>query len=1048
MSSKESFSIYNASAGSGKTFTLVKAYLKILFTSGHALSFRNILALTFTNKAVAEMKDRVIKMLVEFSNPDILIHPTPMFVMLSEELERDHEKLHQQSNLILHHIVHNYAAFDISTIDKFNHRLIRTFAHDLKLPLNFEVELDTKTILAKAVDKLIDRAGTDKVLTKLLVDFAIEKADDDKSWDISYDFNKIAQLLTNENDLPYINSIKDKSLDDFGKLKSSIANQIKQLTKDLIQIGEDTLKLIEEQNLIHNDFSRGSLPNYFIALTNENFKNSFDSKWQTEIETAKLYPSRVSEATAATIDSLQPILSESFQLSKQGIYQLRLLKNIIKNITPLSVLNAIYTSLQEIKAEEDLVLISEFNAIISNEIKSQPAPFIYERIGEKFKHYFIDEFQDTSVKQWENLIPLIDNTLISENLKGETGTAMLVGDAKQAIYRWRGGKAEQFIDLYNLSLTPFQIQQSVANLPANYRSLKTIVEFNNSFFKHLSNLSLSDASHVEIYKASFQDYSLNQEGYVDISFLECEKTDKDDEYGKKVMDIINTAQNNNFELRDICIITRKTKEANALAEYLSCEGIPIISSESLLLCNSPEVQFLTNLIALAAQPNNDLLKIEILDYLAEYHLNLEDKHQFFESLIHRSSSEMFQGLSIYELHFDLTSFHHLPFYEAVESAIRSFGLHKTPNAYIQFFLDIVLDYSQGQNVSFSDFTSYWNVKKDKLAIASPQGHNAVQLMTIHKAKGLEFPIVIFPYANQDIYFDMSPTIWLPVDPKNFNGFENVFININKDLEESDSMGKEIYKNYRAQLELDSINLLYVVLTRAVEQLFIITEYDLDKSGNEKLNYYSGLFINYLKSLNLWVDSTRTYHLGNPQRKLNSKPVPASTHPDSFISVAKEDHNLKILTNAGYLWDTAQEAAIEKGNLVHLLMSQIKSKEDVSLVFDIFERSGDMSREQSQKLKVLVDEIIAHPQLSPYFEKDKTIYNERDILASGGLILRPDRIVINKMNESAIIDYKTGVERSKHFQQLREYQSILEEMGFKVLKKILVYINEDIQIKEF
>lgn len=1044
-----SFLIYNASAGSGKTFTLVKSYLKILFTSHHQLAFKEILALTFTNKAVAEMKERVLDMLIVFSDPNILEKPTPMFEALSTELQIQSEDLHKKSKTILNAIAHNYASFDISTIDKFNHRLIRTFAYDLKLPLNFEVEMDTGTILAKAVDQLIDKAGTEKALTKILVDFAIEKADEDKSWDVAYDFNEIAKLLINENDMAFIESLKDRSPDDFKALRTSLINQIAQNEEEIFQKAQEMLMLIQSHDLEHNDFTRSSLPEYFLKLTKHQFDANYDNvKWQVDlIEGNALYPGRITGHKAATIEAIQPIIAKTFIQTKEGVSKIKFLKNILKSITPLSVLNAIYKTLQDIKTDEDLVLISEFNSIISNEIKSHPAPFIYERIGEKYKHYFIDEFQDTSAKQWENLIPLIDNAISNQNLKGETGSAMLVGDAKQAIYRWRGGKAEQFIDLYTNLNHPFHIKQRVENLPVNYRSLEAIVSFNNSFFKHLSTFAFSDIAHQKIYEASHQDQFLQGEGLVELSFLEFEKEEKDEVYGLKVLEVIYKAQKNNFELRDMCVITRKKNEGIAIAEYLSIKGIPVISSESLLLKNSPEVQFLTNIIALASQPYNDMLKIEVLSYLADHQLQLEDKHLFFDHLVHLEAGIMFKKLSQYHLFFDFNHFLQLPFYEAVESLIRQFRLNKTPNAYIQFFLDEVLDYSLKNNAGFLNFMAHWTIQKEKLSIAAPQGDNAVQVMTIHKSKGLEFPVVIFPYANQNIYFDLAPKMWFPVNPELYNGFSDVFIAVNKDLEGLGELGQTKYLNYRSQLELDSINLLYVVLTRAVEQLYILSEFDVDKGQNEKLGLYSGLFINYLKAVGLWQDSERTYTLGQTNRVLPTKKIEHAEIQKQFISVAKESHDLKIVTNAGYLWDTEQETAIEKGNLIHLILSKIRTKDDIDFVFETLEDKGDLNEQQSLELKLVINAMVSHAQLKDYFVPELTVYNEKDIMVSGGLIFRPDRIVINDQGDAVIIDYKTGAEDHSHQNQIIQYQSILEDMGFNVVKKILVYINEDIQVKE-
>ncbi len=1052
MSKESAFTIYNASAGSGKTYTLVKEYLKILLKSKSSLAFKNILALTFTNKAVAEMKERIIRTLQEFSEESILSEPNTMFSTLSKELEMEPKLLHLKSKSILEMIVHNYAAFDISTIDKFNHKLIRTFAYDLKLPLNFEVELDTINLLSRAVDKLIDKAGTDEGLTKVLVDFAIEKADDDKSWDVSYDFNHIAKLLINENDIPYINLLKGKTLDDFKNLKTKLLKSIADHETKIIVASQETLNLINTNGLQFNDFSSGYLPKYFQKLTEGSFNVTFKLKWQTDLEEGRtLYPKRVSPDTASKINSIQHQLLKCFLSCKENIIQYKFLKNILKNITPLSVLNAINNTLNELKNDNDLLLISEFNSLISNEIKNQPAPFIYERIGEKFKHYFIDEFQDTSQLQWENMIPLINNALSGENLKGETGSAMIVGDAKQAIYRWRGGKAEQFIDLYN-DVNPFFVEKLVQNLPANYRSLKHVVDFNNSFFKHLSGFALTNQSHQIIYDTSRQDHTIDKEGFVELSFLDVKNMEVDENKDllqcQKVIEIIRRVQDHGFKLKDICIITRKSKEGIAIAEYLSTENIAIVSSESLLLQNSPEVNFIAAIISLATQPKNEMIKIDVLSYLAEHKLKLEDKHSFFSRLVQKEVSQLFKNLSEFGFIFNFDNFLQLSLYEAVESIVRAFHFNETSNAYLQFFMDEVLDYSQKYNSSFSGFSSHWELKKEKLSVVSPQGNDAVQIMTIHKSKGLEFPVVIFPYANQDIYFDMLPKTWFPVEKNDYYGFSNVFINMNKELEDYGELATNLYNNYRSELELDTINLLYVVMTRAVEQLYIVSELDLDSKQNEKLTCYSGLFINYLKSINHWNDSQNVYAFGNPTRQIYPKDKQNTMTQSEFICTSKEDHNLTIITSSGYLWDTAQEKAQEKGNLVHLIMSQINTNSEIASVMDNYYASGLLKSEQILELTPLIEHIVNHKDLKSYFVDGLIIYNEKDIITKEGEILRPDRIVINQMNEATIIDYKTGIEKPAHLQQLLNYQSILEEMDFKVIKKILIYINEDIQVKEF
>ncbi|WP_338732365.1 UvrD-helicase domain-containing protein [Mangrovimonas cancribranchiae] len=1047
MPQQDTFTIYNASAGSGKTYTLVKNYLQIILASNNLLKFRTLLALTFTNKAVNEMKSRIIETLKLFSEESILTANHPMFNDLAQELSISPKDLHQKSATLLQTMVHNYAAFDISTIDKFNHRLIRTFAHDLKLPVNFEVELDTTYLLSKAVDLLIEEAGTNKKLTKVLVDFAIEKADDDRSWNIAYDFNQIAKLLINENDIPYINQLKGKTVTDFANLKTALLKTQKEKSDHIIKQAKDALELIEAASLEHNDFSRGSLPKYFTKLVNANFKDEFTAAWQKDlVENNTLYPKRVSDNIAQIINDIQPQLAAFFETTKTAIAEYNFLKNCIKNITPLSVIHAISETLDTIKKEDDLLLISEFNTLIHNEIKQQPAPFIYERLGEKFKHYFIDEFQDTSILQWTNLTPLISHALSNENLKGETGTAMLVGDAKQAIYRWRGGRAEQFIDLYTKHTNPFHIDAKEKSLEYNFRSAKTIVEFNNALFKHLSSFVFSNPNHAAIYQASEQKISIEKTGYVELSFLDVKEQDKDELHCEKTLQIIQQTLKEGFALGDICIITRKGKEGVAIAEYLNNQGLNVVSSESLLLSNAPEVQFLVNMFQLSLQPKNNETKFALLTFIAEHILNINDKHNFYAQYISLNPVDAFNRLCENQITFDFNDVSSLPIYEATESIIRAFNLCEKPNAYIQFFLDEILDYSHKHDASISGFLELWDRKKDKLSIAAPQQSNAIQIMTIHKSKGLEFPVVIFPYANQDIYFDKSK-IWFPLNPDEFHGVPYVYINKNKELETYGKIGEQLYINSQSELELDAVNLLYVVLTRAVEQLYVISELDLDRKNQEKLKKYSGLLINYLKANQLWDNNKTEYHFGSSKRTLQPKTKQATKTLNRFISTPREQHRLKIVTNSGYLWNTNQEVAIERGNLVHNIMANIKTHDDINSVFKDYIIQGKITPTQEQNLKAMVLQISNHPQLTTYFNNQQVVYNEKDIITKEGTILRPDRIVIDKNQKVTILDYKTGQEEEKHQIQIERYHDALKDMGYKVTKKILIYINKEITVKE-
>ena len=1044
MSTKVPFKVYDASAGSGKTFALVKEYLKLLFTRKHNDGFKQILAITFTNKAVGEMKIRILDTLKSFSDPEIISNPNGMFEAITTELNLKPTDVHLKSIALLNTIMHNYAAFDISTIDGFNHRLIRTFAHDLKIPINFEVELDTPTLLNQAVDSLISKAGTDAKLTKVLIDFALEKADDDKSWDVSRDFNSIAKLLINDNDLPHLDSIKHKALEDFNTLKADLIKKIKNQETLIRQLATNLLDVFKSNGLDAKSFSRGTLFNHFVKVSNFEFYKIYENKLADNIAQGNVYTKTLDSAKAQIIDQLLPEIEKVYHLIKDNVTSLKFIKAVYKNVTPLSVLNAINKELTTIKEDENKLLISEFNTLISKEIKNQPTPFIYERLGEKFRHYFIDEFQDTSQMQWENLVPLIENTLTGQNLKGEQGSAMLVGDAKQAIYRWRGGKAEQFLGLTK-SDNPFPIEKEVVRLEYNYRSFNQVIQFNNAFFNYLSNTSFSSTDYSDLYKKANQIPVLNQEGFVNIQFLALQKEDDVNElFPETVYETINKCLVNGYNLKDICILVRKKKEGVAIAEFLSEKGVRITSSETMLINNSEEVKLVINVFKLLINPNHLEVKIKVLDYIANTN-NIQDKHAFFKANLNASLQDFFKSFEQFSIFCNPTALVQLSLFDLAEQIVRSFKMTETSNAYIQYFLDIVLEFSQKQISDLPSFVDYYESKKESLNIVSPSNQNAVQIMTIHKSKGLEFPVVIFPYAHLDIYKEVEPKEWFPLDQEQFNGFTKTLLNFNKDFEEFGTTGETIYNQHRSEQELDNINLLYVALTRPIEQLYIISKKENPVKGIITQNTYSGLLTNYLIDNSLWNDAQLEYSFGKVERESQHEDKVENTQEtDQFISVSKLDHNIKIITKSGYLWDTEQENAIEKGNLIHDIMSQIQTIEDVQQVIFGYIQQGSINKQQAQILTHTINGIINTPEVNPYFTNQYTIYNERDIITKTGNIIRPDRLAI-KDNEAVIIDYKTGLPNPKYQQQLEEYSDILKEMNFTVKKKILIYVNDTIKI---
>ncbi len=1038
MKTSPPFAIYNAAAGSGKTYTLVKEYLKKILTSSNDDYYKHLLGITFTNKAVAEMKQRIVETLVSFSANDGLSIPPPMMLDVARESGLDVFEIYAKSRRILKSLLHNYAAFSVETIDRFNHRLIRTFARDLKLATNFEVSLDTNEILAEAVDLLLSKAGENKEITKVLLDFALEKTDDDKSWDISKDIASAAKLLYDENETEHVSVLKQKSLEDFLEFKKQLIRKKKQFSSEIQSIASETLQLIEESGLQFDDFSGSYLPKHFQNLLTGRYDLNFSAKWQETMGEKPLYPTRVSAAIGGIIDELTPDLIINFLQTKNLVFKVLLVENMLKNITPLSVINLVNHEIENIKTEKNILPISEFNSLINKEIKNQPAPFIYERLGEKYRHFFIDEFQDTSKLQWENLIPLVDNAL--SQMEPDSGSLLLVGDAKQSIYRWRGGLPEQFMGLYG-NTNPFQREKTVFPLDTNYRSCDEIVQFNNEFFTFAASY-FANEGHEKLYvEGNRQKCTNKKDGYVKFEFIDKQnKPEKEEAYSKLVYETIQKVKSNGFSESDICILTRRKAEGIALGAFLMEQNVPIISSETLLLNASPLVQMLVSALQICLYPNNEEAKINLLDLLHE-HLQLTvEKHTFFAQFLNNSEAQFSENLKVYKLDFAFAEMHSISLYEAFEYCIEKFKIAAVADAYLLGFMDLVFEFEQQPQADKISFLDYWETQKESASIPASEGINAVQLMTIHKAKGLEFPVVIFPFADIQLYDGKFDKLWYSLENEDFI-FNEAQINYKTEIANYGEIGEQMYLDHKSRLELDNINLLYVTLTRAVEKLYVFSE--MPKESKDAIpSTYNQLFMAFLMEKGFWNGDQSIYEFGKDSVKISEEnPAVAQLQP-LYFSSNPNTHGLRIVAADEIYLENDQAAAISAGNLLHETMAQIYSETDAEQVLAELEERAIIPTEEFKKLRKTVFQIIEHSELSGFFNGMDKVYNERNIITKDGLVLRPDRINVNSENAAFIIDYKTGGSNRFHNEQLIDYKIALEEMGFSVVEKMLIYSSED------
>lgn len=1045
-----SFTVYKSSAGSGKTYTLVKEYLCLALQNPY--KFRTILAITFTNKAADEMKQRILKTLVSLSDyqnlsPENKSKISFLLDDISIQTDLKTDEIIKNASVCLSLILHNYSNFAISTIDSFVQKIVRTFSNDLQLPVNFSIEMDGENLISQAVDLLINQIGNNELLTEFLIDFAKSKIDDDKSWHIENDLKDFSKLLLTEESQMKAELLKTLELSDFKEILLVLRKWVNNFENITSEIGKKAIAKINSLNIPFDAFANGKngICSYFRKIAGKQIQRASNTI-NNNVLNKKWTAAKVNASDKANIDSISDFLENLYVELNQILdrdfsnYLIRI--NMLNNIYSLALLNEIEKNIAEIRENESTVHISEFNKRISEIVAKEPIPFIYERLGEKYKHFLVDEFQDTSVLQWKNLIPLIDNSLAENQFN------MIVGDGKQAIYRFRGGEVEQFANLPEIfgrddNQIAIERENSLKRnyegkfLKSNFRSKAEIVDFNNRFFDFTTNFLNENLK--SIYHNCEQDFNKNNTGGgVKIQFLSAE--DKElyiNETNEKILIFINEILNDGYEWKDITILCRNNKQANKIACYLSENKINIISNESLLLNSSESVRFLIALIKLIANNDDMICRLHIIQFLVQQNRKKDiiiDSELI--SKVNLSVQEFENIIQKLGYQFKLQNFNQQTIYQLCEQLCNCFKLEPNSNPYIQFFLDNVLNFNIKYNGNISDFLIWWDKKKEKLALKTPEGINAVNIMTIHKSKGLEFKNVIYPYAD-DKHRLTKENFWIDIAENDLTPLKTAILSMNKELLETEYA--EVYEKEKDKSLLDLINLLYVALTRASERLYIITQFKKKKSETSISLPY--IFIEFLINANLWNENIMEYQFG--EFKINNT-----------VSFINNDNILNIRTVSTCNWQ--EKLQISKmspenwlaedpdkqrrfGDLIHWILAKSNTIEECfTIIKDI--STYKLNQEEKIYLKGLFTKLADDEDISFLFDKKFKARKEAELLTKEGKSLRPD-LVLHSDNELIIVDFKTGKKRESHLNQLNEYADIISQMNNPKIIKALIYINE-------
>lgn len=1064
-----SFTIYKSSAGSGKTYTLVKEYLNLVMQ--HPEDYRHVLAITFTNKAAAEMKDRILHYLALMaygaankSDEGLLAGLTKHYCEL---IQGDAATVQARAQLVLGNILHDYSNFAIGTIDSFVQSIVRSFARELKLPAIFEVELSAENLLHKSIDALLSKAGVEPELTTLLVSFIKTKMEDEKSWNIENEIFKFGKIMLREDSQLAAEKLQHLSISDFTQIRQQLAKHCASIETKIKAPAADAMKLLSQNGITKEMMyqSGNGVYSYFKRIADGDFSKPEPNKnIQKMLEIQKWQSGSCPPNKSEIINNLQPELERLLHLTSETIQNelphYNLYQLVLAHIYEMALLNEIEKVMQDFRDNENIVHISEFNKRIATIVQREPVPFIYERIGEKYRHFLIDEFQDTSVLQWHNMLPLLENSLASNYFN------MIVGDGKQAIYRFRNGDVEQFAALPGLihhDGDPIMLQREQLlkhhcrelELDTNYRSYREVVEFNNDFFEFARKLIPENLQ--TIYDCTPQKVDEKKTGgTVDIHFLKFETTDKEEKQVQWMAAIMEQVQRQlaKFQPGQIAILTRKNSQASDIAQHLTYHGISVVTSEALLLTSSPEVSFI---IALLRFINDKTNKINIGEMLAFLFSRNPEKIAGFDQLLNLSfdiNTKNPDGLSlsallqkVFNYEADFIKLASLSLTDLVHEAIRVFDLSEGGrNDFVRFFIDIVIKYTATNHEGIPDFLRFWEEECQDKSIVVPETLQAVTVMTIHKAKGLQFPVVIFPYADIQSK-NFGEFLWIDPKLQQDAPLPMALVKTGNLLKESSQ--SEINEAEIGKSKLDALNVLYVAMTRPVEQLVVMMDSKAKEDGtwtvSDKLLDGADIFYQYLESKGLWEAEKLEYHFGADISEDFKKEENTSEHDKKTaepLHAGRWREKLSIRYRAPEFWEgAAPDRRRDRGIMMHHLLSQINTSADIESAINRAAMQGLLAAAEKEAVAKDLVMLVSHSTLAPFFAPGVEVMTERDILLPNGNMLRPDRVV-KLTTGAAVIDYKTGKENPIHHQQMETYSAALQAMGMTDVERYLIYLPSD------
>lgn len=1003
------------------------------------------------------MKVRIINQLRELAD-DGVKNPS-MLNDLCQDLSLSPQELRNRAAQCLSSILHEYSALSVSTIDGFTNRLIRSFARDLQVGGNYEVEMENDEMLQEAVDELLAGLSEESDAAEIILKFVEEQLEEGRSPRPEYSLMLAGKNLFMEEAFKHLKALQSYKPADFKSIIINLKARSAVIESQVVAMAGDALELIHAHGIAAEHFKgRGGLVYTY-------FRNLADGRidyWIPNNSVRKVVDGEDDFYAATKRKEMQPLFAPIEQDLHEKLLRLvnfveehyrehHLISAVLSNIYGTAVITRIDKQLQEVKNDTNRLPIGEFNKLISEKLQSEPAEYLFERLGERYRYFFVDEFQDTSRLQWQNLLPLVNNAMASG------GEIMLVGDAKQSIYRWRGGEVEQFLGLKNNTDHSNKVlsgeklielyDRITHSLPRNYRSQAQVVEFNNEFFAKAAS-KLDGVEFESLYAGSAQELHHDSGGYVELNILEYQRDNKEayiEEQCARCEEIVRNALDRGYDKRDISILVRSNSRGSLIARYLLDKGIPVISPDALALESSLPVKALVSGLEMINQLHEPSLRYDLMQYLSEMPLvrsQYPEKHRFIAEYCHLAPAVLNENLRKLIPGFDLPELALLSLNDLVYELCRLLEIQVQDDPFLHAFLDQVRAFEIREGEDLPGFIRWWHERGYKVNISTPEHSDAVQVMSIHKSKGLEFRVCVLAFADWPTEKEHGVTRkWLSLEHQPSLGIPSAWINLKNDKTGlADPEYLSLYERNKQLVAFDNINLLYVAFTRAREELYVIGAKGYHDDNQRVYRYLQDFLDEH--------DADSYLALGE-KGKLTGKTEEESPVPqfETYAS-SRWKNKLMLVAEAPEQWSGGEiSPEVARGKLIHGLLAEIKHAEDIEPLLKRHQQNGNLLAEEMSDLREDLLRIMQHPDLEEFFTGSGQILNEADILIPGGKSARPDRVII-RGKEADIIDYKTGAERAEHVDQINGYRNFLRDMGYSAGSNILAYVGSEIKVRKW